>query len=70
MGVVQGPSKLDLIPWDYNSPDHVERAYLQRVACGWRSEEIPDWIEKCKKGVMNVYFLVSVDHISLFQTSV
>lgn len=59
MGAVLGPSKLDMIPWDYNSKDHVERAYLQRVACGWRSEEVPEWVEKTPKGAMNVYWLVS-----------
>ncbi|KAH8912275.1 hypothetical protein BR93DRAFT_70761 [Coniochaeta sp. PMI_546] len=58
MSVLPGPSKLDLIPWDYNSEEHRHRAYLQRIACGWRFGEVPDWVEKCKEGKMMVYWLV------------
>lgn len=63
MSVLPGPSKLDLIPWDYNSEDHTKRAYLQRVACGWRQEEVPDWIEKCKEGKQVLYWLVLSDTV-------
>jgi len=62
MTVSKGPSKLDLVPWDFNSEEHTQRAFLQRVACGWRWDEIPDWVEKCKKGKMMVYWLVSLAH--------
>lgn len=54
-----GPSELDLIPWDFTSEEHTQRAYLQRVSCGWRWDEVQDWVENCKAGKMMVYWLVS-----------
>lgn len=64
MSVLPGPSKLALIPWDFNSEEHTQRAYLQRIACGWRFEEVPEWVEKCKDGKMMVYWLVSLRYHS------
>jgi hypothetical protein len=59
MGSVPQPSKLEFVPWDFNSEEHTERVYLQRVACGWKWEEVPQWVEKCKEGKMMLYWLVS-----------
>lgn len=40
-------ARIDLVPWDYDCPAHVERMFTQRLACGWRSEEVrPKWVEK------------------------
>lgn len=48
-----------LIPWDHHNAEHVERMYQQRVACGWRAEEVPDWVEDAKKGGKLFYWIVS-----------
>ncbi|ORY62967.1 uncharacterized protein BCR38DRAFT_345318 [Pseudomassariella vexata] len=42
--------KVELIPWDYTSEEHVTRMYDQRVAYGWRAVEVPSWAESAKKG--------------------
>jgi hypothetical protein len=51
--------KVDLIPWDFNSTDQINRLYEQRVACGWRSEEVPLYIEAARKGEKVFYWAVS-----------
>ncbi|KAB5532552.1 hypothetical protein GE09DRAFT_369612 [Coniochaeta sp. 2T2.1] len=63
MSVLPGPSKLDFIPWDFTSEDHVQRAYLQRFACGWRWWELDDWVKANKAGKMMVYWLVLTDEV-------
>jgi hypothetical protein len=50
--------KVELIPWDYKSTEHVTRWYEQRVACGWRAEEVPENVEKAKKGDRMFYWVV------------
>ncbi|CAI4212406.1 unnamed protein product [Parascedosporium putredinis] len=32
--------KVDLVPWDPNSDEHVTRLFDQRTACGWRADEV------------------------------
>ncbi|KAI0014457.1 hypothetical protein F4779DRAFT_559910 [Xylariaceae sp. FL0662B] len=53
--------KIELFPWDHSSPEHVERMYDQRVACGWRADEVPSWIESAKKGGRIFYWIVFSD---------
>ena len=62
MSVLPGPSKLDFIPWDFTSEDHIQRAYLQRFACGWRWWELDDWVKANKAGKMMVYWLVCISY--------
>lgn len=53
--------RVELVPWDHDSSEHVERMYLQRLACGWRSEEVHEqWVELCQKGRKTLYWVVSV----------
>lgn len=52
-------SRIDLIPWDFNSEEHQQRMYLQRLACGWRSDEIQRWVELGKSGQKTLYWIVS-----------
>lgn len=52
-------AKVQLIPWDFTSREHTERAYQQRVACGWRSEEVEKWVAMSKAGTKTLYWLVS-----------
>lgn len=51
--------RIDLIPWDFNSEEHQQRMYLQRLACGWRSDEIQKWTELGKAGKKTLYWIVS-----------
>lgn len=51
--------RIDLIPWDFNSEEHQQRMYLQRLACGWRSDEIQKWVELGRAGQKTLYWIVS-----------
>lgn len=51
--------RIDLIPWDFPSEEHQQRMYLQRLACGWRSDEIQKWVELGKAGQKTLYWIVS-----------
>ncbi|CAJ2513549.1 Uu.00g016680.m01.CDS01 [Anthostomella pinea] len=53
--------KVDLVPWDHSSPEHVERMYDQRVACGWRADEVASWVEYAKKGGRIFYWVLFSD---------
>ncbi|KAI2637173.1 hypothetical protein GGS26DRAFT_547602 [Hypomontagnella submonticulosa] len=55
--------KIELIPWDHLSPEHVQRMYDQRIACGWRAEEVPDWIEAAKRGGKIFYWALLSDAV-------
>ncbi|KAL9113940.1 MAG: hypothetical protein Q9227_002074 [Pyrenula ochraceoflavens] len=37
--------KAELIPWDYESKEHVTRLYDQRIACGFMAEKVPSFVE-------------------------
>lgn len=52
--------KVELIPWDCESVEHVERMYQQRVSCGWRSDEVRErWVELTRAGNKALYWVVS-----------
>lgn len=51
--------RIDLIPWDFTSEEHQTRMYLQRLACGWRSDEIQQWVELGRDGAKTLYWIVS-----------
>ncbi|KAE9381843.1 hypothetical protein N431DRAFT_320565 [Stipitochalara longipes BDJ] len=53
--------RVQLIPWDPASPEHVERLVQQRITCGWDSEAVPSWIEKQVSAVFNLSWLVLDD---------
>ncbi|KAH8681578.1 hypothetical protein BX600DRAFT_26435 [Xylariales sp. PMI_506] len=53
--------KVRLIPWDPTSEQQVERMYDQRVACGWRAEEVPAWVESAKSGKRIFYWVILTD---------
>lgn len=52
-------AKVELIPWDPKSPDHVTRMIDQRIACGWASDLVPQWQENQRTGFKCIYWLVS-----------
>ncbi|KAI2640936.1 hypothetical protein GGS21DRAFT_502376 [Xylaria nigripes] len=47
-----------LVPWDPDSPDHVERMRLQRIACGWDVEQVDHWREAQSAGEMGLHWVV------------
>ncbi|KAI8959006.1 hypothetical protein F5Y11DRAFT_334428 [Daldinia sp. FL1419] len=53
--------KVELLPWDHSNPDHVERMYDQRVACGWRANEVQSWVEAAQKGGKIFYWVILSD---------
>ncbi|KAK9791415.1 hypothetical protein AB5N19_03196 [Seiridium cardinale] len=46
-----------LLPWDPDSPAHVERMRQQRVACGWKVNKIADWQKFQKAGELIMYWV-------------
>lgn len=52
--------KVELVPWDPDSNQQYERMFDQRVACGWRETEVPDWKEAQLKRTKVLYWIVSL----------
>jgi hypothetical protein len=52
--------KVQLVPWDYTSPEHISRMHDQRVACGWRADEVLSWAESARKGGKWFYWVVGL----------
>lgn len=59
--------KVDLIPWDPTDEAQFQRMYEQRVACGWRIDEVPEWKEKQLQGTKFLYWVVSLEAQLLFK---
>jgi hypothetical protein len=51
--------KVYLIPWDQNNQGHYDRMYTQRIACGWRQDDVPGWKKLQTEGGMMMYWIVS-----------
>ncbi|KAI0204653.1 hypothetical protein F4808DRAFT_414466 [Astrocystis sublimbata] len=47
-----------LIPWDPDSQEHVDRMKLQRIACGWKVDEVEGWREPQRKGLVGIHWVV------------
>jgi hypothetical protein len=47
-----------LMPWDPDSIEHVQRLIDQRIACGWKSELVPQWISPQKEGKIAIQWIV------------
>ena len=47
--------KIELIPWDPESMEHVERLYNQRVACEWNSNLVETWRAKQREGKKTIH---------------
>lgn len=52
-------NKVRLIPWDPANAQQYQRMYLQRIACGWRQDEIGQWKDKLLRGTKFLYWIVS-----------
>ncbi|KAI1430357.1 hypothetical protein F5Y12DRAFT_709370 [Xylaria sp. FL1777] len=55
--------KIEIIPWDHLSPEHVQRMHDQRVACGWRANEVPEWVDSAKRGGKMFYWAVLAEDV-------
>lgn len=62
------PTKITLIPWDYESEEHAARMVTQRIACGWRSDEVEVWRDLGRKGLKEYYWIVG-KHFSFVYSS-
>ena len=58
MSKVRLSPRIELIPWDHTSAEHLDRMYKQRVACGWRSDEIEKWKIMSEEGRKVLYWIV------------
>ncbi|KAI8713596.1 hypothetical protein NCS52_01304400 [Fusarium sp. LHS14.1] len=56
-------AKTTLIPWDPSNEAHFKRMYDQRVACGWRYEEVEEWRNKMLKSQKFLYWIVLADDL-------
>ncbi|OJD33314.1 acyl-n-acyltransferase [Diplodia corticola] len=51
-------SKIQLIPWDPESPDHIQRLVEQRVQCGWHQLRVASkWRDEQRSGVRCLYWI-------------
>lgn len=65
MPVVLSPTtkttaKVTLIAWDPESEAHAERLFQQRIACGWKSEQIEKWRALQREGKIVLQWVVSL----------
>ena len=51
---------VDLIPWDPESEEHVQRMFDQRVACGWKSSFVEKWKIRQREGMMTLQWVVCI----------
>jgi hypothetical protein len=55
------PTAVQLIPWDPDSPDHLQRLVLQRLACGWDNDYVTTkWRDLQRKGSKSIQWIVSI----------
>ncbi|KAK7923446.1 hypothetical protein PG985_007517 [Apiospora marii] len=53
-----GRPSIILVPWDPDSPDHVERMRLQRVACGWKQDGAEGWRPLQRESKIGLHWIV------------
>jgi hypothetical protein len=58
MASQRASEKVDLIPWDPVDDDHYQRMYSQRIACGWREDEVALWKKEVLAGHVFFYWIV------------
>ena len=51
-------SKVELIPWDPDSPTHFERLRRQRKACGWKWDMVEKWSVLQRSGEIALQWVV------------
>ncbi|KAI0966392.1 hypothetical protein F4678DRAFT_449237 [Xylaria arbuscula] len=53
-----GPVAVYLVPWDPDSQEHVDRMKLQRIACGWKLDQVDSWKDPQRKGQVGLHWVV------------
>ncbi|KAI1282696.1 hypothetical protein F5Y07DRAFT_350637 [Xylaria sp. FL0933] len=54
-----GPAAVYLIPWDPDSQEHVDRMKLQRIACGWKFDQVDkSWRDRQRNGQTGLHWVV------------
>jgi hypothetical protein len=53
-------AQIFLVPFDSNSPSHIERMRQQRIACGWNSELVEKWCDLQKAGKKALQWVVGL----------
>lgn len=48
-----------LVPYDADSPEHVQRLVEQRIACGWEHESVPQCTAAHRTGELTLQWAVS-----------
>ncbi|CAM1511573.1 Fc.00g090860.m01.CDS01 [Cosmosporella sp. VM-42] len=56
-------TKVELIPWDPTDEKQFQRMVDQRIACGWRQEEVGEWKEKMLNGQKFLYWIVPAESL-------
>lgn len=56
-------SQVELIAWDPESTQHVERMRLQRIACGWKQEKVESWRGLQRAGKITLQWVVSAQQV-------
>jgi 7-cyano-7-deazaguanine synthase in queuosine biosynthesis len=54
-------AQIQLIPWDPESPAHVERMIQQRIACGWKHDKIEGYRDLQREGKVTLQWVVSLE---------
>ncbi|KAI9903976.1 hypothetical protein N3K66_000505 [Trichothecium roseum] len=57
------PEAVYLVPWDAADEGQVGRMVDQRVACGWRDTEVPEWKGLMLRGEKVFYWIVIEDTV-------
>lgn len=53
-------TRVELFPWDPDSPTHIERLVEQRIQCGWHFERVdPKWRKEQRDGTKLLFWIVS-----------
>ncbi|KAF7561705.1 hypothetical protein G7046_g2435 [Stylonectria norvegica] len=55
--------KVKLIPWNPTDEQHFQRLYDQRVACGWRFDDVGEWKDKMLKGEKFLFWITLADDL-------
>ncbi|KAF9878427.1 hypothetical protein CkaCkLH20_03919 [Colletotrichum karsti] len=50
-------SKVQLVPFDPESPDHADRMLQQRIECGWHFDKVHAWKEDQRSGLKCIYWI-------------
>lgn len=57
--IMSPKSQIELVPWDSESPNHLDRLVEQRVQCGWHEGKVKtSWRDEQREGTKCIYWIV------------